>query len=178
MDTYIFTSKRLGFRNWKTTDIDILFEINSNEKVMEFFPSIQTKEKTEVFIAKMQNQYAKKGFCYFAVELLETNLFIGFIGLSEQTYESDFTPAIDIGWRLHPKFWNKGYATEGAKRCLEYGFHQLKLEKIIATAPKINLPSIAVMEKIGMQKVKEFRHPLLLDFPDLVDCLLYIINSK
>lgn len=37
---YIFTSERLGFRNWNLTDIDKMYEINSDEKVMEFFPSI------------------------------------------------------------------------------------------------------------------------------------------
>ena len=96
MDDYIFTSERLGFRNWKITDVDLLYQINSDKKVMQFFPSIQTKEKTENFIDRMQNQYQEKGFCYFAVEILKTKEFIGFIGLSLQTFETDFTPAIDI----------------------------------------------------------------------------------
>ena len=176
MDDYIFTSKRLGFRNWKTTDVHLLFDINADENVMQFFPSIQTREQTESFIDRMQNQYKEKGFCYFAVEILETNQFIGFIGLSEQKFKADFTPAIDIGWRLNPNFWHKGYATEGAKRCLEFGFHQLKLKEIIATAPTINLPSITVMQKIGMQKVKSFKHPLLKEYSELETCVLYSIK--
>ena len=81
---------------------------------MQFFR--QNKKQTENFIKRMQNQYAKKGFCYFAVELLGTKEFIGFVGFSEQFFESSFTPTIDIGWRLHPKFWYKGFATEGAKK--------------------------------------------------------------
>jgi RimJ/RimL family protein N-acetyltransferase len=176
MDDYIFTSERLGFRNWKTTDVNLLFEINTDENVMQFFPSIQTKEQTENFIDRMQNQYKEKGFCYFAVEIIETKEFIGFIGLSEQKFNSDFTPAIDIGWRLNSKFWHKGYATEGAKRCLEFGFYQLKLKEIIAIAPAINLPSIKVMQKIGLQKVKNFKHPLLKEFPELETCVLYSIK--
>ena len=176
MDDYIFTSERLGFRNWKITDVDLLYQINSDKKVMQFFPSIQTKEKTENFIDRMQNQYQEKGFCYFAVEILKTKEFIGFIGLSLQTFETDFTPAIDIGWRLHSKYWGKGFATEGAKRCLEFGFKQLKLKEIIAVAPKINLPSIKVMQKIGMQKVKNFKHPLLKEFPELETCVLYRVK--
>lgn len=176
MDDYIFTSQRLGFQDWKTTDIDLLCKINSDENVMRFFPSTKTKKETEDFINKMQHEYQKNGFCYFAVEILDTNEFIGFIGLSEQIFISDFTPAIDIGWRLHPDFWNKGYATEGAKRCLEFGFQQIKLKEIIAIAPKINLPSINVMQKIGMQKVKDFKHPLLVDFPELETCVLYNIK--
>ncbi len=84
---YIFTSDRLGFRNWDLADIDQMHEINSDEKVMEFFPFIPTKVQTGEFVDRMKNQF-------------ENNEFIGFIGLSEQTYEADFTPCIDIGWRI------------------------------------------------------------------------------
>lgn len=173
MSNYIFISERLGFRNWKKSDINALFEINSNKEVMRYFPGIQTKTQTENFITRMQNQFDKNKFCYFAVNLLDTNEFIGFIGLSEQTYQADFNPSIDIGWRLHPSFWNKGYATEGAKACLNYGFNELHLEKIISVAPLINNPSILIMQKIGMQKIKEFQHPLLTDFPSIQTCVLY-----
>ena len=79
--------------------------------------------------------------------------FIGFVGLCDQAYESPFTPCTDIGWRLAPEFWGKGYATEGAKRCLEYAFNDLRLDEIKSTAPKVNVPSIRVMEKANMQAV-------------------------
>lgn len=80
---YIFTSGRLGFRNWILSDIDPLHEINSDEKTMEFFPSILTRTQTIEFVKRMKKQFEDKGFCYFAVDKLETNQFIGFIGLSE-----------------------------------------------------------------------------------------------
>lgn len=177
MRNYLFTSNRLGFRNWKKSDINILQEINSNEDVMRYFPTPLKKEQTLEFIQRMQKQFNDKGLCYFAVEIKETREFIGFIGLSEQTYTADFNPSIDIGWRLHPNFWGKGFATEGAKRCLEYGFSQLKLKEIVSVAPLINIPSILVMEKINMKKVKEFKHPLLNSFPKIEPCVLYSINN-
>jgi RimJ/RimL family protein N-acetyltransferase len=102
--------------------------------------------------------------------------FIGFIGLSEKSFEAVFTPCIDIGWRLSTEEWNKGYATEGAKRCLEYANEVLKLEKIVSIAPKINLKSEQVMKKIGMEKVMEFVHPLLINDERLRDCVLYQIT--
>ena len=89
--------------------------------------------------------------------------FIGFIGLSEQTFEASFTPCVDIGWRLSKKEWNKGYATEGAKKCLDYAFNHLNIEKVNAMKrPKINLKSVQVMKKAGMQKISDFVHPLLI----------------
>jgi RimJ/RimL family protein N-acetyltransferase len=97
---YIFKSERLGFRNWELTDIDEMCQINSDEKVMEFFPGVLTRQQTTEFVERMKTQFADKGFCYFAVDKLEDKKFIGFIGLSEQTYKAAFTPCIDIGWRI------------------------------------------------------------------------------
>ncbi|MDT7832111.1 GNAT family N-acetyltransferase [Flavobacteriaceae bacterium S356] len=174
---YVFTSDRLGFRTWEASDVIKMFEISSDPKVMQHFPSTQSKEYTANFIKKMQDQFNKNGFCYFAVEILETGHFIGFIGCCEQTYEIDFNPSVDIGWRLHKNFWGKGYATEGAKACLEYMFNVLKLKKIVSVATKENTPSIGVMKKIGMHKIKEFTHPLLRDFPEYQNCVLYELKS-
>ena len=175
---YLFTSERLGFRNWTESDIPKMAAINSNPNVMEFFPSVQDFEQTQRFIKRMQSQLQGKDYCYFAVDVLETDTFIGFIGLSDKDFESDFTPSVDIGWRLDEKHWKKGYATEGALACLNYGFKVLKFDKIIATTPGINLKSEEVMKKIGMEKVKNFTHPLLLDDERLRDCLLYSVKNQ
>ena len=174
---YIFTSERLGFRNWKESDLELMYEINSDEDVMEFFPSTPTKLQTLEFINRMQNQFIKNGFCYFAVEKLENNEFIGFIGLSEQNYEADFTPCIDIGWRIKKSEWNKGLATEGAKKCLDFAFKNLQLLEICSVAPIINEKSQRIMQKIGMTKYYEFNHSLLNEFPHLQTCALYKINN-
>jgi RimJ/RimL family protein N-acetyltransferase len=173
-NNYLFKSERLGFRNWLPEDITPMSEINADPRVMEFFPSIQSAAQTIEFIERMQNQFKEKGFCYFAVDKLENGEFIGFIGISEQTFEADFTPCIDIGWRLSSKEWNKGFATEGAKRCLEYAFDELNIETINSMCPKINWPSENVMKKIGMKKVSEFKHPKLLNDERLQDCVLYV----
>jgi RimJ/RimL family protein N-acetyltransferase len=175
---YIFTTERLGFRNWNETDIDEMFQINSDEKVMEFFPGVSTKQQTTEFVERMKSQFADKGFCYFAVDKLEDNQFIGFIGLSEQTYNADFTPCIDIGWRIKSDEWNKGFATEGAKKCLDYALNDLKIENIYSVAPKINVKSEHIMAKIGLKKQYEFEHPLLTNNERLKTCVLYKTEMK
>lgn len=174
---YIFKSDRLGFRNWKTSDIDKMSQINSDKIVMEYFPNTITKEQTANFINRMKNQFIKNGFCYFAVDKLIDNEFIGFIGISEQTYNVPFTPCIDIGWRITNKVWNEGYATEGAKRCLEYAFTQLNIKEIHAISPISNKKSEQIMLKIGMNKLYEFDHPLLLQDDRLKRCVLYKISN-
>lgn len=173
MSQYLFKSERLGFRNWKNSDIKLMAEINADKEVMRFFPRTLTEQETTEFITKMQHQFKQKGFCYFAVDNLKNGEFIGFIGLSHQNFEFEFTPFVDIGWRLNKKYWNNGYATEGAKKCLEYAFNTINLKEVYSIAPKINTTSENVMKKIGMKKVKIFNHPLLNDFEHLKECFLY-----
>ncbi len=151
-------------------------KINSDEKVMEFFSNTQTKEQTIEFIERMQKQFTERGYCYFAVDKLEDNQLVGFIGINWQTFESDFTPCVDIGWRLNSIEWNKGFATEGAKRCLEYASNDLGIKKIFSITPKVNLKSEKIMLNIGMKKVKHFIFPALKDDERLRECVLYEIE--
>ena len=155
-----------------------MIAINSDAEVMAYFPSIQDELQTRTFVQRMQNQLQEKGYCYYAVDRLDSNAFIGFIGLSWQTYQADFTPCVDIGWRLKKAEWNQGFATEGAGRCLEYAFHDLHIETVYAVAPKVNLKSEHIMEAIGMKKIGEFDHPLLPNDLRLQRCVVYTSQSR
>ena len=170
---YLFKSERLGFRNWMDSDIEKMIRINADREVMQYFPALPSIQETIAFIERMQIQFAKKNYCYFAVDELASGTFIGFIGLCDQTYESDFTPHTDIGWRLRRSSWSRGYATEGAKACLEYAKQNLNLPEIFSVASMVNLNSIRVMEKIGMSFVKNFDHPRLKHSASLKTCVLY-----
>jgi RimJ/RimL family protein N-acetyltransferase len=175
---YVFKSARLGFRNWIASDIPLMVEISGDAEVMMHFPAVATPKQTKEFIERMQVMFSEKGYCYFAVDHLNDNTLIGFIGLYDQDYEVEFAPCIDIGWRLAKKYWGKGFATEGAKRCLAYAFKELGLANIKATAPLVNKGSISVMEKIGMAKQLQFKHPKLLANQRLVNCVCYEIKNK
>ena len=170
---YVFTSERLGFRTWKKEDIDKMHRINSDRDVMRYFPKTLSRTETEAFIGRMDRLYKKSGYCYFPVELLQNSVFIGFIGLDIKRFKADFTPVNDIGWRLAPEFWGYGYATEGAQRCLRFAREELRWTEIFAIAPEINKPSVGVMKKLGMEKVKDFVHPQLEPDSELQPCVLY-----
>lgn len=85
---------------------------------------------------------------------------------------------MEIGWRLAKEFWKQGYATEGAKSALDYGFNVLNLDKIVSFTANINTPSQAVMERLGMQKVKNFDHPKVPLHHQLKAHVLYEITSS
>jgi len=173
---YLFTSDRLGFRNWVEGDVSEMDKISGDQEVMRYFPAAKTLKETEDFIFRMQQEFLNKGFCYFAVDRLDTSELVGFIGICSQTYEASFNPSVDIGWRLGQKHWGKGFATEGAVCCLRYAFDELSLDRIVSVAPKANLSSVKVMQKIGMKELISFRHPLLEDYPALVECVCYEIR--
>ena len=174
---YLFTSERLGFRNWLQEDVQEMIAINADAEVMAYFPSIQDPQQTIAFIERMQNQFHDMGYCYYAVDRLDNDVFIGFIGLSWQTYQAAFTPCVDIGWRLKKDAWNQGFAKEGAKRCLTNAFNELNIETVYAVAPIVNIKSEHIMHALGMKKVGEFDHPLLEMDKRLKKCVLYIITS-
>jgi RimJ/RimL family protein N-acetyltransferase len=170
---YIFTSERLGFRAWHPTDLEAMSAINADEEVMRYFESTISKAETRAFINRMNRELKETGHCYFAVEILESETLIGCIGLSKKNFKSDFTPCVDIGWRLGSEFWGKGYATEGAKRCLEYAFSELNIHRVFAITPVVNKPSVRVMEKIGMEKHSTFIHPNLKETGRLNPCFAF-----
>ncbi|MEM9258551.1 MAG: GNAT family N-acetyltransferase [Bacteroidota bacterium] len=176
MDTLLITP-RLHLRPWRDTDLTAMATINADERVMEYFPSTQSEEETMGFINRNQVHQEKHGYCYFAAETRNDNRLIGFIGLAYQTYEADFTPCTDIGWRLHPDVWGQGLATEGARACLDFAFGELELDQVVAVAVKQNTPSIRVMEKLGMDYGSEFIHPALVEHPSISRCVLYTVKT-
>lgn len=170
---YIFTSNRLGFRNWNKDDLPLFERLNSNPTVMRYFPKVLSDKASAKLMTKFTNHFEENGFTYYAVDMLSNSKFIGFIGLQHQSYSAPFTPAIDIGWRLLPNAWNKGYATEGALSCIAYAFNELKLSKLVSVCPKSNKTSERVMQKAGMVKQGEFNHPKLTNYPNLQKCVWY-----
>jgi RimJ/RimL family protein N-acetyltransferase len=148
----ILETERLILRTWQESDLQPMFEINQDPKVMGYFPSLQDLQTTKNFIAKISKHYDKYGYSLYVVELKATGEMIGFVGLLHRTkaeFDAPFMPATEIGWRLSSKHWNKGYATEAARAVLEYGFTQLGLDEIVSFTVVNNKPSRRVMEKIG-----------------------------
>jgi RimJ/RimL family protein N-acetyltransferase len=156
-------TNRLILRQWRDSDIPIFAEMNRDPKVMEFFPALLGEEETEKMVARIRAHFQKHGYGLFAVELKNEKNFIGFIGLAIPQFEAPFMPAVEIGWRISAQHFSKGYATEAAKKVLEFAFDELKLKEVVSfTVPK-NKASQRVMEKIGMVRdlSGDFFHPKL-----------------
>jgi len=177
MMEYIITTERLGLRRWTEDDYLPFAKMNKDKEVMQYFPSLLTDEETTAMINRINLHFEKHGFGLFALEKLSTKEFIGYTGFMVPSFESSFTPCVEIGWRLRKEDWGKGYATEAAKACLRYGFEVLGFKKIYSFTSTINLRSEKVMQSIGMIKEGEFDHPkIALDHP-LCRHVLYTIEK-
>lgn len=172
---YLFTTRRLGFRTWQPFDLDDFAAINADWEVMRFFQKPLSRDETLAMMERMLLLFEEKGYCYFAVDLLENRELIGTIGLGWKTFEADFTPCVDIGWRIARKHWNQGLTTEGAFACLDFA-KQKGIAQVLSMASVGNAASIQVMKKIGMDHWKDFDHSELRDFPNIQHCTLYRIN--
>ncbi len=177
MDT--ITTKRLILRPWKEEDLEPFAAMNADPRVMECFPSVKSYEESAEEYYRIIEKFKKDGYCFWAVSVINGADFIGFIGLHKVSFTAHFTPAVEIGWRLCFDQWGKGYATEGAKACLKYGFEKLNLPEIVSFTVPQNVRSRAVMEKIGMHRdpKDDFDHPKLPEGHPLRRHVLYRIKA-
>lgn len=171
----ILETDRLILRTWDDDDLRQMLAINQDPKVMEYFPSLQDLEMTKKFIEKVNAHFENHGYSFYATVRKDTNEFIGFIGLLIADFESHFTPATEIGWRLSSNHWGKGFATEGAKAVLDYAFRELKISEIVSFTVPQNKASRRVMEKIGLRRSpqNDFNHPKLAKDSTLCKHVLY-----
>lgn len=170
-------TERLILRQWKKSDSLPFINMGLDPDVMKYLPNLLTENESLEIINKIEDVFDKKHWGFWAVELKETGEFIGFIGLHDQPEQFDFSPCVEIGWRLAKEHWGKGYATEGAKAALEYAFNKLKLKKVVSFTSLANKQSESIMKKIGMTKVSYFNHPEFSSTPDLEKHILYEMSN-
>ncbi|WOE30630.1 MULTISPECIES: GNAT family N-acetyltransferase [unclassified Acinetobacter] len=172
-------TERLILRQWQVQDYLPFINMGLDPEVMQYFPDLLTREESLQFIDTVKDIIDQNQWGFWAVVLKQTGEFIGFIGLHHQPEQFEFSPCVEIGWRLARQYWGNGYATEGAKAAIVYAFNQLNLNKIVSFTAEINLPSQSVMKRIGMSKVGEFNHPKLSSGHDLEKHVLYqIVNPR
>jgi RimJ/RimL family protein N-acetyltransferase len=156
-------TERLWLRPWHDRDLDAFAAINADPTVMEYFPASIARAQSDELAVRIRAGFLEHGFGLWAVEIPSVVDFGGFIGLAVPSFEAHFTPCVEVGFRLARPLWGRGYATEGARAALDFGFAKLGLKEIVSFTVLGNQRSRAVMERIGMQRSEadEFDHPKL-----------------
>lgn len=173
-------TERLILRTWKKEDVTPYFQINQHPKMSEFLRGPLTITQVNDFILRVNHHQVKHGYTVWAAELKKTGELIGSIGLYHVDWQSHFTPAVEIMWRLGVSYWGKGYGEEGAKAALEYGFKQCNLTEIVSFAVRANVKSIRLMEKIGLKYdvQGDFAHPEFDPDHQLSTHVLYRLSAE
>jgi RimJ/RimL family protein N-acetyltransferase len=157
------TTKRLLLRPWRDTDRAPFAALNADPEVMRYFPAPLTRAESDAMVDAITENFAARGWGLWAVEVVDDARFAGFVGLNVPGFEAAFTPCVEVGWRLAKEQWGKGYAAEAARAAVQFGFDGLDLDEILSWTATANLPSQAVMERIGMthDPAGDFDHPRL-----------------
>jgi len=148
---------RLVLRRWRDTDRAPFARMNADPVVMEHYVAPLTEAESNAMVDRIDAHFDEHGWGLWAVDLVETGSFIGYVGLAPAAFEADFTPAVEIGWRLDHASWGHGYAPEAARATLDHGFNELGLDEIVSFTTATNLRSQRVMQKLGM--TRDFEHP-------------------
>jgi RimJ/RimL family protein N-acetyltransferase len=152
---------RLLLRRWREEDLEPFSRLNADTEVMLHFKSTIDRSASKLFIERAEKEFEARGLGLWAVEVPGQVPFIGFVGLHLADFAAHFTPAVEIGWRLARAHWGRGYATEGARAALAFGFGPLGLREIVSLTTPANTRSRAVMERLGMTRnpADDFDHP-------------------
>jgi ribosomal-protein-alanine N-acetyltransferase len=158
---FSLNTDRLLLREWRAEDRAPFAELNADPLVMEYFVAPLSRSRSDELVDRFQKEFAEKGFCPWALELVATTRFIGFVGLHVVPNEMAFAPAVEVGWRLARAHWGMGYASEAGSASLRFAFETLHLSEVVSFTSALNLRSQRVMTRIGMARDQrsDFEHP-------------------
>ena len=165
-------TNRLTLRLMNEDDLDDMLKIFTDENVMKSFnlksfSRIQMKK----WVDRNLDHQKKYGYGLFSVILKSNQELIGDCGLEHTEFKEK--PCVEIGYDFLSEYWNQGYATEAAKAVKEYATEKINIDRklLCSFIRKNNAPSQRVSEKIGMQKVKEYK-------TNNVDYYLYAFSKE
>ncbi|CCY64167.1 guanosine monophosphate synthetase GuaA [Prevotella sp. CAG:1124] len=169
MKRLIVETPRLQLYEMELTDMAPLSSILQDEKVMYAYNGAFTEKETTAWMRKQLQRYKEFGFGLWGVFLKDTNEMIGQCGITMQEYKTTQIP--EIGYLFAHRHWHKGYATEAATACREYGLNTLYFNKLYSIIRDTNIASRKVAIRIGMQPIdRVIKHYRGMEMPHIIFC--------
>jgi len=126
--------------------------VNTDPEVMRYVGGRpQTDEETRAWIGRAEARWAELGYSWWVIRLTDPGEVIG--ACCVQHIENDPAQELEIGWRLLPRHWGRGYATEAARAMVDFAFCVLDAPRVFSIADPRNTASTRVTERIGMRSL-------------------------
>jgi RimJ/RimL family protein N-acetyltransferase len=158
--TFYIETDRLILRELRISDLEGMFELDSDPEVHKYLCNkpVKTKKESEKILESVLSQYKERGIGRFAAIEKSSGDFIGWSGLrlNKEYNMNGFTKYYDVGYRLIKRYWGKGYATESGKAAVNYAFNTMNLLELYATTHIENQASHQALLKIGLTYVEDF----------------------
>ena len=139
---------RITFRQFTSKDLPQVFQLNSNPKVMKYIEEPRNISQAKSDLERYIDYYTRHpGYGYWPAFDKHQGAFMGLF-IVKKLVETD---ECELGYRLFPKYWGLGLATEGAGACIDYAFNHLAVPYMVAVALEENRASCRVLEKVGFQ---------------------------
>jgi RimJ/RimL family protein N-acetyltransferase len=123
-----------------------LFDVFADPYARRFYPEMADRAKVRAWIDWNLRNYDEFGFGLWAMELKAESRLIGDCGLTFQDVEG--RGELEIGYHVMERERGKGYATEAARACLDFGFTRTSCESICSIVRPWNTASCAVAARI------------------------------
>lgn len=140
---------RLLLRRIDRADLDFFAALFADAEVMRFSMGTRTRDQSAEWIDRALAAYDARGYGPWCVVRKADGAPLGFCGLVDQTV--DGVDEVEIGYRLAVPHWGAGYASEAAAAVRDLAFGQFGRSRLIALIDPLNVRSIRVAEKIGME---------------------------
>ena len=140
-------TKRLSLRMFREDDFESYAKICADPEVMRYLGEGKPLTRPEAWrqMAMIVGHWRLRGYGIWAVEERESGVLLGRIGF----FNPEGWPGFEIGWMLGKAYWGRGYATEGARRALQYAFGGMSRDHAISLIHPENVASIRVAERLG-----------------------------
>jgi ribosomal-protein-alanine N-acetyltransferase len=142
----IVQTSRLLIREFTPDDENISIILDEDERLTQYVKKRNLQESRQVFKDTLKEYKNQSGLGRWGIFNSANNDFIGVCMLKPS--ESDGS-SIELGYRLHFKYWGSGIATELAQALVFYGLNEVGLKEICAVTHPDNAASQRVLSKVG-----------------------------
>lgn len=143
------TTARLILRNLRAEDAADVLVFRGDPYVQRFNAKpFTTVAEAAVFIERMQRDNQSRVAVRWAITLRGEDRAIGMVGLGSW---STYHRRAEIGYDLAHAYWGRGIGTEAVHAAVQYGFTELKLNRIEAATIADNHESVNLLKKLDFR---------------------------